>query len=817
MAATMQDKNMSDIPESVSDSDSADYLFPELTLTRSRSRQLSSSSAGSSRSPSPEIQPISGFSTSELPAQQQQNEDDHLVSPAPQIQPITRTSTPESPAQQQQNEDDHLVSPAARAPTAKKKPPRPCVFCGTFQSQLVRHIKRKHGEEESVQAALKLPQADQQRAFESLRKEGIYKKNVEIQEKNGHADLIRERKQGNSDIVMCSGCKGFFSKRRICKHKKYHCSHSSNPQAETVNFTRVVTPGVSEEFQREISDRFRDDESGHLCKTDKVILLLGQRAWAKSAKKERRVIMGEMRMLANLILQMRVVAQSQTLTGEDVINRSNFDTLTEAIQNLTKKEHSGEKSGLKLALGYSLKKTITVMKGHYTQLNEMDKATEVERFQAVLDLNWDFIFYAAQLACERRRNMLRKPQDMPLEEDVQNFRDFIVSEIEVMLEDVYKVWDYHDFVQLRNLIVSRLTLYNARHGGEPARLTLSEWKEAEEGHWVDPELAVKVTDPLDQALLGGTKLAYQAGKGSRRLVPVLIPNDTVEALRKLVSERRNAGIPESNEFLFPNTCSSHDHVSGYNCIKAVTAAMGDRLKKPNLLIADKFRHRASTLFALLDLPEQERESWYRHMGHSAAINKDVYQCPLAITEMTRVGGFLSKLDSQGKKAVSCRQACTATSDDSAILSPSTGEPASPAPIISASQDASFTPSPAPIRSPSQDASFTSSPAPVRPSSEDLEGVSSTKAATMSTPPDCSSGEETEEHGEPREDATASKASGTVNVSAKSSKKRQYMQWNEADSENVACYFENQVVSVTESPGVTACINLIDAGFQFVST
>ncbi|KAK7489172.1 hypothetical protein BaRGS_00019550, partial [Batillaria attramentaria] len=605
------------------------------------------------------IQPISRFSTPESPAQQQQNEDDHLVSPAPQIQPITRTSTPESPAQQQQNEDDHLVSPAARAPTAKKKkPPRPCVFCGTFQSQLVRHIKRKHGEEESVQAALKLPQADQQRAFESLRKEGIYQKNVEIQEKNG--------------------------------------------------------------------------------------------AWAKSAKKERRVIMGEMRMLANLILQMRVVAQSQTLTEDN---------------------HSNE--------------------GHYTQLNEMDKATEVERFQAVLDLNWDFIFYAAQLACERRRNMLRKPQDMPLEEDVQNFKDFIVSEIEVMLEDVYKVWDYHDFVQLRNLIVSRLTLYNARRGGEPARLTLSEWKEAEEGHWVDPELAVKVTDPLDQALLGGTKLAYQAGKGSRRLVPVLIPNDTVEALRKLVSERRNAGIPESNEFLFPNTCSSHDHVSGYSCIKAVTAVMGDRLKKPNLLIADKFRHRASTLFALLDLPEQERESWYRHMGHSAAINKDVYQCPLAITEMTRVGGFLSKLDSQGKKAVSCRQACTATSDDSAILSPSTGEPASPAPIRSASQDASFTPSPAPIRSPSQDASFTSSPAPVRPSSEDL-GVSSTKAATMSTPPNCSSGEETEEHGEPREDATASKASGTVNVSAKSSKKRQYMQWNEADSENVACYFEKYI-------------------------
>ena len=78
-----------------------------------------------------------------------------------------------------------------------KKPSRPCVFCGGFQSQLKRHIIRKHGHENSVQAALKLPKAEQNRAFEALRKEGIYKKNVELIHNNEDIDLIRERKQGD--------------------------------------------------------------------------------------------------------------------------------------------------------------------------------------------------------------------------------------------------------------------------------------------------------------------------------------------------------------------------------------------------------------------------------------------------------------------------------------------------------------------------------------------------------------------------------------------------------------------------------------------
>ncbi|XP_070212643.1 uncharacterized protein [Littorina saxatilis] len=531
-----------------------------------------------------------------------------------------------------------------------KKPNRPCIYCGMYMSKLKRHLIKKHRNEEGVEAALALPFVEQNRAIEGLRKEGIYRKNVDLQAGGCENDkLIKKRAQGTAKTVMCGGCKGFYSHRQIHKHKK-HCSHTFSSSARAVYFDGSKPAEVSEEFQKEVLERFRDDDCGKLCRKDHLILLMGQKLWMKSVKKERKVVMSEMRRMGNVILAVNRLSSAE-LSGEDVLTRKHFDQLTQAIQDLTQREEKGrqQKSGLKLAIGFTLKKAIKVLKGLYTQHDELEKAKEIGYFSDVLDLHWDYIFYTAQVECEQRRGVLRKPASMPIEQDVKNLKEFVLAEMQKLLQDDYKLWGTHDFVWMRNLIVCRLTMFNARRGGEPARMTLTEWEDAEQEKWIAPNTVQKVSDPLEASLLKKTKLAYMAGKGSKRLVPLLIPVDTVEPLRKLVKERGNANIHSENVFLFPNTGGSLDHAVGWNSLSTITTAMSDKLESPQLLIADKFRHRASTLFALLDVPDQERESFYRHMGHSADINKHVYQCPLAVTEITKVGGFLSSIDGSGKR------------------------------------------------------------------------------------------------------------------------------------------------------------------------
>ena len=43
------------------------------------------------------------------------------------------------------------------------------------------------------------------------------------------------------------------------------------------------------------------------------------------------------------------------------------------------------------------------------------------------------------------------------------------------------------------------------------------------------------------------------------------------------------------------------------------------------------------LFASEELPDNERELFFRHMGHSRDINEQIYQVPPAIREVTKKG------------------------------------------------------------------------------------------------------------------------------------------------------------------------------------
>ena len=536
------------------------------------------------------------------------------------------------------------------------------MYCGKLQAQLARHLRRMHKDETEVRQACNLPVKERLRAFSNIKKKGIFTHNIEMRRKG--ENIERERRQGSNELAMCNGCKGFYSQKRISKHKKT-CSDSNGVKSGSINVKFLGDYNDDNEFNKEIIHKFRNDKVGNICQTDMIIKKLGTKLWAKSARKDRRVIMNNMRTLGNLVLECRKVTENELFAAKDIAKTDNFDHLTMAIKNLTTDEHGTLKAGLTLAIGFLLKKLIKVLKGVYIQDKLEQQSTEVDNFAALLDLNWEFIFYRAQLACEQKRQNLRKPNDMPLEKDLSTFRNFLLQETSRLTSDTFKKWDRHDFIYLRNLLVSRLTLFNARRGGEPARMLLSEWMEAQNGAWIDQQQIEGVSDPLEKDLIDSMKLAYQSGKGSRRLVPVLFPKDTLPAMEKLITERKECGISDRNLFLFPNTGMSEDHVIGWNSIQAIAKLMGNRLDKPHLLIADKFRHRTSTLFALLEMPSEKRKMFYKHMGHTEQMNCDVYQSPLAIREITEVGSFLQNLDDRtSQQIVHIRQTDTVSASSS---------------------------------------------------------------------------------------------------------------------------------------------------------
>ncbi|XP_071854927.1 uncharacterized protein [Apostichopus japonicus] len=106
--------------------------------------------------------------------------------------------------------------------------------------------------------------------------------------------------------------------------------------------------------------------------------------------------------------------------------------------------------------------------------------------------------------------------------------------------------------------------------------------------------------------------------------------------------RSMAGIAKQNPYLFASTQNSDYHVSGWHAVHRVC----DKLEftRGNLLTATKNRHRLSTMYASMEVPEAGRRFFYSHMGHSKEMNQDIYQAPLALMEVIKVGRSLNEID-----------------------------------------------------------------------------------------------------------------------------------------------------------------------------
>lgn len=107
-----------------------------------------------------------------------------------------------------------LFSTADRPPAVySKRPKGRCPFCSKLiaGSQLTRHLKAMHKTEEEVSFALQQPKMTQKHLFYQLMKRGLHAMN-RGEVLTGKQIITRVRNQGSSETVICSICKGAYSK-----------------------------------------------------------------------------------------------------------------------------------------------------------------------------------------------------------------------------------------------------------------------------------------------------------------------------------------------------------------------------------------------------------------------------------------------------------------------------------------------------------------------------------------------------------------------------------------------------------------------------
>ena len=337
-----------------------------------------------------------------------------------------------------------------------------------------------------------------------------------------------------------------------------------------------------------------------------------------------------MRPLARIYLYFREFYNNQTeviLTeplsnAGDVYRKEAIGILGSAVNSLAEKPSeevnnfsvTGQKSGLKIGILNLLKRAAKFMIAYFLVKNLDVRSERVVEFLQVLNLFEDEIFGDAYYDISHRRNVnLRKPINLSKDEDVA-----MLMEEHKAIMNLIDVFAYPSdtFTDVRVAVATALIIFNAKRGGEPVCLQLFRWQEAVNGEWVDK-------DDIPNEFNGDTILiAYQTGKWSDHLVPVLFPPETLQATKFLTNNevRKNAGVHNENPYSFTSTKNIKSNDIGWHSINNILK----RLPLTGAVKATKNRYRIVSLIARLKLSHKEKEMLCTHFRHSEHINQNIY-------------------------------------------------------------------------------------------------------------------------------------------------------------------------------------------------
>ena len=80
------------------------------------------------------------------------------------------------------------------------------------------------------------------------------------------------------------------------------------------------------------------------------------------------------------------------------------------------------------------------------------------------------------------------------------------------------------------------------------------------------------------------------------------------------------------------------------CYESAWTDQHDVCELPSIINATNQRGRISTMYARLEVAEEDRAYFFKHMGHSEHVNVGTYQRPLPVLAMTKVGAELANID-----------------------------------------------------------------------------------------------------------------------------------------------------------------------------
>ena len=128
-----------------------------------------------------------------------------------------------------------------------------------------------------------------------------------------------------------------------------------------------------------------------------------------------------------------------------------------------------------------------------------------------------------------------------------------------------------------------------------------------------------------------------------RILPVILTKITKNAIDILLANRENAGVAQSNTFMFARANNeSHDHIRGCDSLRNV--AKNASLKHPEKLKSTGLRKHIAIMSQLVSLQDNELDIVAQILGHDIRTHREYYQLPTSTIQVAKVSKLLWKME-----------------------------------------------------------------------------------------------------------------------------------------------------------------------------
>ena len=232
-----------------------------------------------------------------------------------------------------------------------------------------------------------------------------------------------------------------------------------------------------------------------------------------------------------------------------------------------------------------------------------------------------------------RENQYKRPRLLPLIEDVVKLSGKIEEKLSEMTQDI------NSYVDIVQLTLAQVILFNRRRSGEAERMKLSDYETAVKNK-TEPSMEVqKSLSKFEVHLCKSHTRVETKGKRGRR-VPVHLTRRMLAAIQALIMKRELVGV--QSDFLFARPGVAAMPYRGHDCLRRYAKECG--ANRPELMTSTNLRKQLATVCQVLSLSENSQDILANFLGHDIRVHHSFYRLPDNLLEAAKVTKVLHAIN-----------------------------------------------------------------------------------------------------------------------------------------------------------------------------